>query len=55
MTVLAPLVYNALRRCSEDVSNASLRQMAIHVIGILMDSNTELVEQLAEDYSVANP
>ena len=55
VTVLAPLVYNALRRCSEDVSNASLRQMAIHVIGILMDSNTELVEQLAEDYSVANP
>lgn len=55
VTVLAPLVYNALRRCSEDASNASLRQMAIHVIGILMDSNTELVEQLAEDYSVANP
>ena len=55
VTVLAPLVYNALRRCSEDASNASLRQMAIHVIGILMDSNTELVEQLAEDYSLANP
>lgn len=35
VTVLAPLVYNALRRCSEDVSNASLRQMAIHVIGDL--------------------
>lgn len=54
VTVLAPLVYDALRHCSEDTSNASLRQMAIHVIGILMDSNTELVEQLAESYAVAN-
>lgn len=52
--ILAPLVYDALRHWSEDTSNASLRQMAIHVIGILMDSNMELVEKLAEGYSSAN-
>lgn len=52
--VLAPLVYDALRHRSEDTSNVSLRQMAIHVIGILMDSNMELAEKLAESYSSAN-
>ena len=54
VSVLAPLVYSALRHCSEDTSNVSLRQMAIHVIGIMMDSNAELVEQLAEKYVAAS-
>ena len=52
--VLAPLVYDALRHRSEDTSNVSLRQMAILVIGILIDSNMELAEKLAESYSSAN-
>ena len=50
LNIMAPLVYTSLRRCGDTNYNASLKQMALHVIGILMDANMLLVEKLAEEY-----
>lgn len=50
LSILAPLVYKPLRQCGDISFNASLKQMSLHVIGILMDANMPLVEKLADEY-----
>ena len=50
LSILAPLVYKPLRQCGDSSFNASLKQMSLHVIGILMDANMPLVEKLADEY-----
>lgn len=53
LSVLAPLVYKPLRQCGDASFNASLKQMSLHVIGILVDANMPLLERLADEYSAS--
>ena len=51
VSILAPLMYGALRRCMEEAS-LSQKQMAQHVIGVLFDADRTLLERLATEYSL---
>ena len=50
LRVLAPIIYGSLRKCSENQENQSIRQMALHVIGMMADVDRNLIANLASEY-----
>lgn len=47
---VARIVYPALRKCSEESENVSIRQMAQHVIGLFVDRCFDEVDALSRQY-----
>ena len=47
---IAPILYTPLRRCTENQSNATIRQIALHIIGMMVDVDRNLITSLANDY-----
>lgn len=51
--VLLKVVYPSLRRCEMNATNESVKQIVMHVIGIFMDADMELTQQLADQFDNA--
>ena len=47
---IAPILYTPLRRCAENQNNATIRQIALHIIGMMVDVDRNLITSLANDY-----
>lgn len=50
---LLKAVYPSLRRCEMNATNESVKQIVMHVIGIFMDADMELTQQLADQFDNA--
>ena len=50
LQMLLKAVYPSLRRCEMNTTNDSVKQIIMHVIGIFMDADMELTQQLADQF-----
>ena len=47
---IAPMLYTPLRKCADNQNNATIRQIAMHIIGMMVDVDRNLITSLASDY-----